>query len=119
MWQLTPELQAATSENDPIAIIVLYCLIVSCSFLAFPIIDLWVRRLRPFPLRSSATAAKSRRLLRASGGWAMEIVIVVLLLSLVGKIASPSRRSLGRARALSLFLLSTLIVAAGLLVTLS
>ena len=102
--------------TDPIAIIVLYCLIVSALFLAFPIIDLWVSGAF-YDSLSGFTAAESPalRLLRASGDWAMEIVIVVLLLSLVGKIALPTRRSLVPPR-VSFFLLSTLIVAAGLLV---
>jgi membrane-associated phospholipid phosphatase len=101
---------------DPIVLALLYCLIVSLVFLAWPAIDLWFSGAFYDSLSGFAAADDpALRLLRASGNWAMDIVIVVVLASLVGKIAWPSRGSLVPP-SVSLFLLSTLAVATGLLV---
>jgi membrane-associated phospholipid phosphatase len=55
------------------------------------------------------------RLLRSSGSWAMEAVVTIIVVSILAKIALPRRRSLVPPN-VSLFLLSSLIIATGLLV---
>jgi membrane-associated PAP2 superfamily phosphatase len=101
---------------DPIAIAFLYCAVVSVVFLLFPGIDLWATALFYDPAAGfTAAASPALRLLRSSGDWAMEIVAVVLVVSLLAKIAMPSRRSL-IPPSVSLFLLATLAFATGLVV---
>jgi membrane-associated phospholipid phosphatase len=103
---------------DPVVLIVLYCLVVSAVFLVWPSIDLSVSgafydRLDGF----AASDDPGLGLLRSSGSWAMVAVIAVCLLSVIARIALPSRRSFVPP-SVSLFLLSSLAVATGILVNL-
>jgi lipid A 4'-phosphatase len=101
---------------DPIALCLVFTLIVSAFFLVFPGADMWVSGLfyapgRGFPL------AKSRSLIlfRKSEDIAAAAVVVVILASFLLKLARPERPSIISPNA-SLFLLSSLIVGPGLLV---
>jgi membrane-associated PAP2 superfamily phosphatase len=103
---------------DPIVVAILFCLTVSLVFLVFPALDLWASSLFYDPAAGfAASKVPALRTLRAGSDLAVQVVVVVLLASLILKIALPSRRSLVPP-GVSLFLLATLIIGPGLLVNL-
>jgi membrane-associated phospholipid phosphatase len=104
--------------GDPIAIAILFCLVVTIVFLAAPAIDLAFSRLFYDPATGfAASRDPALRMLRTAADIAVRGIVLVLLLSVLFKIALPSRRSLVPPR-VTLFLLSSLALGPGLLVNL-
>ncbi|MEO8669174.1 MAG: phosphatase PAP2 family protein [Bauldia sp.] len=102
--------------GDPILVALLFCLIVSLFFLAFPAVDLRVSSLFYDPATGfPAARVPALRALRASGDIALWLVVLILLFSVVLKIVLPWRRSLVPAN-VSLFLLAGLALGPGLVV---
>jgi len=102
--------------GDPILVAILFCLIVSLFFLAFPDVDLRVSGLFYDPAAGFPGArVPALRTLRDSGDIAVRLVVLILLVSIVLKIVLPWRRSLVPAN-VGLFLLAGLALGPGLLV---
>lgn len=109
---------AAALHADPIVLAVLFCLIVSAVFLVWPAIDLWMSGLFYDPSQGFAAGRNDGlKIFRKAADWAMWLIAIGVLLSLIVKIAFPDRKGVVPARA-SLFLLSTLILGPGLVVNL-
>lgn len=110
--------RSAPALKDPILLALLATILVSLFFLAFPGVDLWATGLFYDPARGfAATGNPALKLLRNTGDWALQAIVLVLLLGLVLKIALPLRRSLV-APGTTVFLLAPLLLGPGLLVNL-
>ena len=105
--------------TDPIVLSLLYLLIVSAFFLAFPRVDLWASSLfydpvtRTFPMGS----LPAFRGLRTLGEWSLGLTIAALILAIVVKLIRPARPTPIAPRAI-LFIASTLAIGPGLVVNL-
>jgi membrane-associated phospholipid phosphatase len=103
---------------DPIVPTLFYILAVSVFFLLFPSVDLWVTGLFYDPATGFAAARTPFAVtLRASQDRAIAAVVILLLASLVAKLAVPGRPSF-IAPGAALFLLASLAAGPGLVVNL-
>ena len=110
--------RGAAAFADPIVLSLLFILLITAIFLAFPAIDLWMSGLfydqgDGFFLIGTRALTAFRR----SGELVVTVVVVGLLASVAFKLADPARTSLVPPNVV-LFLLSTLAVGPGLIVNL-
>jgi lipid A 4'-phosphatase len=106
-------------RSDPLILSALFILLASGVFLVFPTVDLWVSGLFYDPARGGFYLANETALIvfRRSSGLFMIAVCVVVVVSIVLKLAQPERPSVIPPRA-SILMVSTLALGPGLIVNL-